>query len=73
VRLIFPVLPAAMALLATKRHWGLLNNFDLSYWLEIAIGMVASIFPSISSMCSIKRFRRCGVCTQCTTQILIAT
>jgi sterol desaturase/sphingolipid hydroxylase (fatty acid hydroxylase superfamily) len=44
VRLFFPVLPAAMALLATERQWGLINNFDLPYWLEVVIGVVALDF-----------------------------
>ena len=41
VRLVFPVLPAAMALLATERQWGLFNNVDLPYWIEVAMGVVA--------------------------------
>ena len=41
VRLVFPVFPAAMALLATERQWGLLNNVDLPYWIEVAMGVVA--------------------------------
>jgi sterol desaturase/sphingolipid hydroxylase (fatty acid hydroxylase superfamily) len=41
VRLVFPVLPAAMALLATERQWGLLNNVDLPYWIEVTMGVVA--------------------------------
>jgi sterol desaturase/sphingolipid hydroxylase (fatty acid hydroxylase superfamily) len=41
VRLVFPVLPVAMALLATERQWGLLNNFDLPYWLKMAGGVIA--------------------------------
>jgi len=44
VRLFFPVLPAAMALLAAERQWGLLNNVDLTYWLEAAIGVIALDF-----------------------------
>ena len=44
VRLVFPVLPAAMALLATERQWGLLNNVDLPYWLEVAMGVIALDF-----------------------------
>jgi sterol desaturase/sphingolipid hydroxylase (fatty acid hydroxylase superfamily) len=39
VRLVFPVLPVAMALLATERQWGLLNNVALPFWLEVAIGV----------------------------------
>ena len=41
VRLVFPILPAAMALLATEHQWGLLNNVDLPYWLEVSIGVFA--------------------------------
>lgn len=44
VRLIFPVLPVTMALLATERHWGLLNNLDLPYWVKVAIGVIALDF-----------------------------
>ena len=44
VRLIFSVLPAAMALLATERQWGLLNNVALPYWLEVAMGVIAMDF-----------------------------
>ncbi len=44
VRLIFSVLPAAMALLATERQWGLLNNVALPYWLEVATGVIAMDF-----------------------------
>ena len=40
VRLVFPVLPVGMALLATERQWGLLNNVDLPYWLEVSIGVI---------------------------------
>lgn len=41
VRLVFPVLPVALALLADERQWGLLNNVDLPHWLEVAIGLIA--------------------------------
>jgi sterol desaturase/sphingolipid hydroxylase (fatty acid hydroxylase superfamily) len=41
VRLVFPVLPVGMALLAAERNWGLLNNLDLPFWLETAIGVFA--------------------------------
>ena len=40
VRLIFPVLAVNMALRAQERDWGLLNNFDLPYWLDIVIGII---------------------------------
>lgn len=36
VRLIFPVLPAGMALLAKQRQWGLFNNIGLPIWFETA-------------------------------------
>jgi sterol desaturase/sphingolipid hydroxylase (fatty acid hydroxylase superfamily) len=41
VRLVFPILPVAMAFLATDRQWGLLNNVDLPYWLEVTAGVIA--------------------------------
>jgi sterol desaturase/sphingolipid hydroxylase (fatty acid hydroxylase superfamily) len=40
VRLLFPVLGVNMALIAQERGWGLLNNFDLPYWLDIVVGIV---------------------------------
>ncbi|HYA43068.1 MAG TPA: sterol desaturase family protein [Syntrophobacteraceae bacterium] len=48
VRLVFPVLPATMALLASERHWGLLNNIDFPYWFKVAMGVIVldfSIYP----------------------------
>jgi len=44
VRLVFPVLPVALAALATERQWGLLNSVDLPYWLEVAIGAIVLDF-----------------------------
>jgi len=44
VHLVFPVLPVTMALLATERQWGLLNNVDLPYWVEVGIGVLALDF-----------------------------
>jgi hypothetical protein len=44
VRLVFPVLPVGLALFATDHQWGLLNNLDLPYWLEVAIGVIALDF-----------------------------
>jgi len=44
IRLVFPVLPVALALLATERQWGLLNNFDLPYWLEVVMSVIALDF-----------------------------
>jgi sterol desaturase/sphingolipid hydroxylase (fatty acid hydroxylase superfamily) len=40
VRLVFPVLPVGMALLASERHWGLLNSMALPYWLKVALGVI---------------------------------
>jgi sterol desaturase/sphingolipid hydroxylase (fatty acid hydroxylase superfamily) len=40
LRLVFPVLALDMALLAQKQGWGLLNNFDLPYWVAVVIGIV---------------------------------
>ncbi len=40
VRLLFPVLPVGMALLASQRQWGLLNNIHLSGWFKIAASVV---------------------------------
>jgi sterol desaturase/sphingolipid hydroxylase (fatty acid hydroxylase superfamily) len=41
VHLVFPILPVGMALLAAERNWGLLNNLNLPFWLETAIGVAA--------------------------------
>lgn len=40
VHLIFPILAVSMAVKAQEHGWGLLNNFDLPFWLEIAVGIV---------------------------------
>jgi sterol desaturase/sphingolipid hydroxylase (fatty acid hydroxylase superfamily) len=40
VRLVFPVLPVGMALLAADRHWGLLNIMALPYWLKVVIAVI---------------------------------
>ena len=40
VRLVSPIMPVGMALLAQKSGWGLLNNFNLPYWLEVAVGVI---------------------------------
>jgi sterol desaturase/sphingolipid hydroxylase (fatty acid hydroxylase superfamily) len=44
VRMVFPILPVAMALLAAERHWGLLNNVDLPGLLEVFLGVVVLDF-----------------------------
>ena len=40
VRLVSPIMPVGIALLAQKSSWGLLNNFNLPYWLEVAVGVI---------------------------------
>ena len=40
VRLVFPVLAVGVALLGEEKRWGLLNNFDLPYWLEVVVGVI---------------------------------
>ena len=41
VRLVIPVLAVSMAVRAQQSGWGLLNNFDLPFWLNCVIGIVA--------------------------------
>jgi sterol desaturase/sphingolipid hydroxylase (fatty acid hydroxylase superfamily) len=41
VRLVFPILPVGVALIASERSWGLLNNINLPSFLEVAIGVLA--------------------------------
>ena len=40
VRVLFGVLPAGMAILASQRQWGLLNNVNLAGWVKIAAGVI---------------------------------
>ena len=40
VRLLFPMLPVGMAVLAQERGWGLLNSVAFPYWLEVAAGVL---------------------------------
>ena len=40
VRLLFPVLALGLAVKAAESHWGLLNSFDIPYW----IAFIAAIF-----------------------------
>jgi len=39
-RLVVPILPVGMAVLAQDRNWGLLNNFNIPYWLAVVISIV---------------------------------
>ncbi len=41
VRLVIPVLPVSMSLLAKERGWGLLNNVRSPYWLAVVVGVIA--------------------------------
>ena len=40
VRVIFPIMPVALAVLAGSRGWGLLNGVDAPRWLEFAIALL---------------------------------
>jgi len=44
VALIYPVLPVGVALLASEKSWGLLNQLALPYWLKVLISVVALDF-----------------------------
>jgi sterol desaturase/sphingolipid hydroxylase (fatty acid hydroxylase superfamily) len=44
VRLVFPVVPIGMALVAQEKGWGFLNNFDLPYWLGVVVGVTVLDF-----------------------------
>ena len=41
VRLLFPIFPVGLSLLAKERGWGVLNLFGLPSWMEVIIGVVA--------------------------------
>jgi sterol desaturase/sphingolipid hydroxylase (fatty acid hydroxylase superfamily) len=44
LRLLFPVMLVRMAGLAQKSGWGLLNNYNLPYWLEVVVGVIVLDF-----------------------------
>ena len=44
VRLIFPLAPVGLALLAAERGWGLFNLVTLPFWLEVALSIVVLDF-----------------------------
>jgi sterol desaturase/sphingolipid hydroxylase (fatty acid hydroxylase superfamily) len=44
LRLLFPVMLVRMAVLAQKSGWGLLNNYNLPYWLEMVVGVIVLDF-----------------------------
>src|SRR5438552_13491806 len=39
-RLLLPLGPVGAALLAEERSWGLLNNYPLTQWLAVALGVI---------------------------------
>lgn len=44
VRLLFPAAAVGMAALSMERSWGLLNNFDVPFWLAVPLAVVAMDF-----------------------------
>ena len=44
VRLVFPAAAVGMAALGVEKGWGLLNNFDVPYWLAVPLAVVAMDF-----------------------------
>lgn len=44
VRSVFPVLPSALAVLASERQWGLLNSITLPFPLKVVIGVLVLDF-----------------------------
>jgi sterol desaturase/sphingolipid hydroxylase (fatty acid hydroxylase superfamily) len=44
LRLLFPFMLVRMAVLAQKSGWGLLNNYNLPYWLEMVVGVIVLDF-----------------------------
>ncbi|MBA4265133.1 MAG: fatty acid hydroxylase, partial [Comamonadaceae bacterium] len=44
VRLLFPMAAVGMAALGMEKGWGLLNNFDVPFWLAVPLAVVAMDF-----------------------------
>jgi len=44
LRLLFPAAAVGMAALATERGWGVLNNFELPFWLAVVLSVVVMDF-----------------------------
>lgn len=44
VRVVFPTAAVGMAALGVEKNWGLLNNFDVPYWLAVPLAVVAMDF-----------------------------
>ncbi|MBN2159305.1 MAG: sterol desaturase family protein [Spirochaetes bacterium] len=40
LRLIFPVLPLTVAVIARERGWGIMNYFDIPVWLAVPLGLI---------------------------------
>jgi sterol desaturase/sphingolipid hydroxylase (fatty acid hydroxylase superfamily) len=44
LRLVFPILAMDMAIKAQQNGWGLLNNYNISYWPSLVVGVIALDF-----------------------------
>ncbi len=44
VRLVFPLLPVGMAIVARQNGWGFLNSASIPYWMKVAVSVVALDF-----------------------------
>jgi sterol desaturase/sphingolipid hydroxylase (fatty acid hydroxylase superfamily) len=44
VRLVFPIAAVGMAALGAEKSWGLLNHFDVPFWLAVPLAVVAMDF-----------------------------
>ena len=44
VRLVFPTAAVGMAALGAERGWGLLNNFEVPFWLAVPLAVAALDF-----------------------------
>ncbi|RJQ64945.1 MAG: sterol desaturase family protein [Desulfobacteraceae bacterium] len=40
VALVFPIMPAGLALLASEQNWGLLNHLTVPYWVKVVFGVM---------------------------------
>ena len=41
LRLVFPAAAIGMAAFSAERDWGLLNHFDVAFWLAVPVGVIA--------------------------------
>jgi hypothetical protein len=44
VHLLLPILAVGLAVVASEKGWGLLNNYDMPHWWAMALGIVALDF-----------------------------